>query len=239
MTSNASAPARPFSSPTVNSSSSPTGEPSTARATRDLEHDRDGGLVVGAEDRVARAHPGAVVDDGLDRVGLGHGVEVCAEQDRAVAAAGDAREQVAALGAGLRGGAVLLDAHAHAAQVVRDGLRAGALGAERARDRAQPGERLVQAAALDVGGGAHGRCSLTVACGGRISGATAYVRYGPLDRDRRDDAVACLHRGYHAGRLASRHRPSLHVRGLSGHGCRRDPRRRHAPSSSSTGCSTT
>ncbi len=124
-------------------------------AARDLEDDRDGGLVVGAEDRVAGADPRTVVEHRLDRPGLGDGVEVRAQQDRALALAGDAREQVAALRAGLFGGAVLLDVEAHRPQLARDRLRARALVTERARDRAQPRERLVQAAALGFGGWTH------------------------------------------------------------------------------------
>ena len=59
----------------------------------------------------------------------------------------DAHEQIATLGAGLGRGAVLLHVDAHRAELARDGLRAGALGAERARI-AQSRATFVQAAAL-------------------------------------------------------------------------------------------
>ena len=51
-------------------------------AARRLEHDRDSGFVVGAQDRPGRvSHNSLVVDDRLDRAGRRDGVEVCTEKD--------------------------------------------------------------------------------------------------------------------------------------------------------------
>jgi len=125
----------------------------------DLEQYGDRGLVVGAEDRVARALPAAVDHDRLDRAVLGHGVEMRAEQDRALRASCDPCEQVPALRAGLLRRAVLLDIDPHRREVAGDRLRAGMLRAERARDGTQARERLVQSPALDLGSGAHARQS--------------------------------------------------------------------------------
>ena len=116
-----------------------------AAAPRQLEHDRDRGLVVGAEDAVVGVLPAAVDDHGVDRdAAVVDGVEVRAEQDRALAAAGEAREQVA--------GGVLLCLDPHPAQLRLDALGALALVPERARDAAERGEGLVQPRALGVGG---------------------------------------------------------------------------------------
>jgi Uma2 family endonuclease len=89
---------------------------------------------------------------------------VRAQKDRTLGAARDPGEQVAALRPGLGGGAVLLDVQADRRQLLRDHVGTRALGPERARNRAQSRERVVQAAALDVGGGTHG---ISVIYGGR------------------------------------------------------------------------
>ena len=64
------APTSPTSSFGVNSSSTPAcGRPSASTPTRRLEHRRDGGLVVGAENRPGRVAHDAVLDNRLDRRG--------------------------------------------------------------------------------------------------------------------------------------------------------------------------
>jgi hypothetical protein len=78
-------------------------------AMGERQQHRHRGLVVGAEDRVARALPAAIDEHGLDDALVGHGVQVRAEHHRAFAAARDAREQVAAVRARLGGCVVLGD----------------------------------------------------------------------------------------------------------------------------------
>src|SRR3954467_10909739 len=116
-----------------------------AAAPRQLEDDRDRGLVVGAEDAVVGVLPAAVDDHRVDRdAAVVDRVEVGAQEDRAPAAAGDAREQVA--------GGVLLRPDPHLAQLRLHALGALSLMPERARDAAERGERVVEPRALGVGG---------------------------------------------------------------------------------------
>ena len=67
------------------------GRPSATSARGRLEHRRDGGLVVGAEDRPGRVADDAVLDDRLDRPLRRHRVEVRAEEERRAAGAASAR----------------------------------------------------------------------------------------------------------------------------------------------------
>ena len=106
-TSKTRAPLRPFSSLTEKISSTTDGRALDRGPVGQREQHRHGGLVVGAEDRVARALPAAVDQHRLDDALVRDGVHVRAEHHGALRAAGDARQQVAALGAGLGGRAVL------------------------------------------------------------------------------------------------------------------------------------
>ena len=127
-------------------------------APRQRHEHRDGGLVVGTQDRVARALPAAVHQHGLDRAVVRDGVEVRAQEDDALASGGagrDTREQVPALGAGGLRGVVLLDVEAQLPKLARHALGHRALPPEGRRDRAQLRERLVQPPALDLGGAPH------------------------------------------------------------------------------------
>ena len=88
------------------------------QAPRRREDGGDGGLVVGAEDRLVGVAEHAVLLLDLDRAGERDGVEVGAEQDRPRAGrALDAGEQVAAVGAGVGRRVVLLDLQAEALQL--------------------------------------------------------------------------------------------------------------------------
>jgi hypothetical protein len=90
-----------------------------------------------------RVLPAAVDQHRLDRrLGLDR-VEVRAQQQRALGAAGDPREQVA--------DPVLLGLHSHAAQLRDHALRARTLVPERARDPAEVGEQLREPGLLGLG----------------------------------------------------------------------------------------
>ena len=110
---------------------------------RRLEHDGDGSLVVGAEDRAGGVPNDAVLDDGLDRGRRRHGVEVGAEQERLTRRGRlDPRVQVAHRRADLRAAAVLVDLEAAVPQVADDEIRDRALLAGRARDRGELREQV-------------------------------------------------------------------------------------------------
>ena len=83
---------------------------------------------------------------------MGHRVEVRAQQDRAPRPARDAGEQVAAFGARLGGGVVLVDRQAEAAQLGGDAVRAGALVPERTADAAEVGDLITLGAAISAFG---------------------------------------------------------------------------------------
>ncbi len=99
------------------------GPPLLDDAADGFQHDRDGGLVVGAEDRRPGVSHDAVLDDGLDRLGRRHGVEVRAEEDRraAVGRRGP-RVQVAGGRADPRAGVVLVDVEPELAEVSGDAV---------------------------------------------------------------------------------------------------------------------
>ncbi len=102
------------------------------------EHRRHRGLVVAAEDRVAGVAHDAVLDDGLDRVGRRHGVEVRAEEDRgAWRGRLKPRDDVPGVPADPRAGVVLGEVEAQVAQLAGDSLGHRALVTRRARDRAE------------------------------------------------------------------------------------------------------
>ena len=97
-----------------------------------LEDHGDRRLVVGSEDRVRLVRDDPVRDDGLDRPGCRHRVEMRAEEDRAAGLSlgrGQAREEVA--------GGVALRLDAQVAQVGADMLRDGLFFTGRARDGRQ------------------------------------------------------------------------------------------------------
>ena len=82
------------------------------RARRQLDQHGHGGLVVGAEDRVAGAAEHAVRKLHLDRAVVRHGVEVGEERDVALPSPRHARDQVPGPRAGRARRSVLLDLHA-------------------------------------------------------------------------------------------------------------------------------
>ena len=124
------------------------GRPLHRRASSGGQQDRDGRLVVGTEDRLARADPATVDAHRLDSAVVGHGVEVRAEQDRSIGVApGDPREQVAGL--------VGLDVQPHPPQLVAHAHRDRRLLAGDRADAAQLGELVVQPTAFDVSCGPH------------------------------------------------------------------------------------
>ena len=99
--------------------------------------------------------PAAVDDDRLDRRALLDRVQMRAQQHRALAAPGDPCQQVARAGPGGSGGVVLVDLEPHRAQARGHVVGDRALVAERARDPAELGERLVEARLLRLAGGPH------------------------------------------------------------------------------------
>jgi hypothetical protein len=147
-------------------------------APRERQQDRHRGLVVGAQDGVACALPAVVHEHGLDDAVVRHGVEVGAEQHRAAGvAAGQAREEVARLRTRLGGRAVLGHLEPQRAQLAGDVVGDRALAPERAGDRAQRRERLVEPPALDLRGGPHSRAS---ARGGPLGRVHRRLALGPL-----------------------------------------------------------
>ena len=85
--SNAAAPWQPVSSHVVKTSSMPACVSALDQhAAHAVDHGRDGGLVVGAENRAGRVAHDPVLDHRLDRTGGRHGVEMRAEEDRSVPA---------------------------------------------------------------------------------------------------------------------------------------------------------
>ena len=125
------------------------------QARGEREQDRDGGLVVGAEDRVVCVLPGAVAQDGLDRSVRGDRVEVRAQQHGAVTAPRDSHEEVAAVTAQRATGAVLLGLEAERRELRLDDLGARALLTRRAVGAAQTGERVAEPTPLERCGDAH------------------------------------------------------------------------------------
>ena len=106
----------------------------------ELDQDRDRGLVVGAEDRLATTAIHAVGELDLDPPRLGHGVEVGAEHHPPVPRPRDARDQVARSRAGRLRRVVLDDVDAVRAQLAEYGVRHRPLRAGRARDLAESHE---------------------------------------------------------------------------------------------------
>jgi len=110
-----------------------------------VQHRRDGGLVVRAEDRLLLVRDDSVHEDGLDRRLRRDCVEMRAEEDRNAAAAVrrlEPAEEVPRRRADLRAGVVLVDVEAELAQVERDAVGDLALLARRARQRGKVGEEL-------------------------------------------------------------------------------------------------
>ncbi len=119
------------------------------QARGEREQDRDGGLVVGAEDRVVCVLPAAVAQDGLDRSVRGDRVEMRAQQHRAVAVPGDSHEEVAAVAAQRATCAVLLGLEAERRELRIDDLSAHALLARRAVGAAQSREGVAEPTPLE------------------------------------------------------------------------------------------
>jgi hypothetical protein len=130
------------------------------RSVRERQQHCHRRLVVGAEDRVARALPAAVDQHRLDDAVVGHRVQVRAEHHPAIAAPRDPRQQVAALRDAVVRRVVLADLEAERPEVVGDAIGDRALVAPRARDRAELGEQVVQPAALDLRRWPHPRRAL-------------------------------------------------------------------------------
>jgi hypothetical protein len=108
-----------------------------------LEQRRDGGLVVGPEDRPARIAKDAVLDHRLERPSRRHGVEVSAEEDRqpAIRARGlETAEQVARVRADLSARVVLGDMEPEPLEVTAYAICDLSLGSRRAGNRSQLGE---------------------------------------------------------------------------------------------------
>ena len=125
------------------------------QALGELEHHRDRGLVVGAEDRRVRVLPAAIDDHRLDRRGRRHGVQVRTQQDAVRAATPDAGQQVAGVGASGATGVVLVGLEPDPRQLAGDPVGARTLVTRRALDPAQGRERLVQPLALGLAGPPH------------------------------------------------------------------------------------
>jgi hypothetical protein len=117
----------------------------------------DGGLVVGAQDRLVAVGEHAVLLGHLDGAGERDRVEVGAEQDRAaVGRALYAGKQVAGVRAGLGCGVVLLDGEAEALQLLAHGIGHGALVLGRALDLTEAHEVVAQVLALGGRGALEG-----------------------------------------------------------------------------------
>ena len=160
------------------------------RAVREREQNRHGRLVVGAQDRLARALPGAVDQHRLDRALVRDGVEVGAQQHRALGAAGKPRQEVAAIAADLGRRVVLLDLEPERAQLRGDPVGDGALVAVLAGDGAQLGERVVQPAELDLRGGPHATPALRPRARRARRGAPARAHGRARARRRRTRGTA-------------------------------------------------
>ena len=142
--SKALAPRSPCSSATVSSSSIPTGGGSL-RLTRDeLHEDRDGRLVVGAEDRLAAAAEDALVIHHLDLARCGT-VSMWAQNiTQCSPLPGQPRQEVPGPGFGRPGGVVLAHLEPERPQLGRDRVGDLALLPCRAADLAQSDEPLVE-----------------------------------------------------------------------------------------------
>ena len=150
------------------------GRPALAQPAGQLEQDRDSRLVVGAEDRVPAVAVEAVLQLDLDPVGDRDGVEVCAQHHAARARrAGNAREQVARTPR--RSPRPCRPRRRRGPR--RRSSRADVLGdvtlaAARARDLAQPHERLAQAVDPErPGSRLSGRHQLPRSARSRVAGA--------------------------------------------------------------------
>jgi hypothetical protein len=112
--------------------------PLLPQASRGLEHHRDRGFVVGAEDRPGAVPDDAVLDDRLDRRLGRNGVGVRAEEDRQAACR---RRQTAGevprRSVELRRGLVFVPLQADLRQVRADAVGNRPLLSRRARNRAQ------------------------------------------------------------------------------------------------------
>ncbi len=107
-----------------------------------LHEDRDRGLVVGTQDRLAAAAEDALLLDHLDLPPVGNRVQVGAEHHPLVALARQPRQQVSGARFGRPGGVVLGDLHPQRSQLGGDGVGDLALLAGRAADLAEPREGL-------------------------------------------------------------------------------------------------
>src|SRR5947209_7620669 len=120
-----------------------------------LEHHRDRGLVVSAEDRSVRVLPSAVNQRRLHRRFERHRVEMGAQQNALGTATGDAGKQISCVGADLRAGAVLLGSDPHPIELADNPVSALALVPRGALDPAQRLERLSQLLAFGLGAASH------------------------------------------------------------------------------------
>ena len=157
-------------------------------------------LVVSAENRLAGVLPSPLSHDGLDRCGDGHRVEMCAEEQHALAAAGDARQQVAAVAPDQGPGAILGDREPEGTELAGDGVGARALASRRAGNPAERRESVVEAPALGLGGRRH--VAPTTGC--------------PPAHERRTDELAEERRRTLGARLELRVELRRDVEGCSG-----------------------
>jgi hypothetical protein len=124
-------------------------------APRQLQDDRYGRLVVGAEDPVVGVLPSSVDEHRLHGGSQRHGVHVRAEQHALRRPPRDAGEQVAGLRADRRPALVLLHIEPQRAQLLGQPIGHAALVSRGALDAAQRRERLVEALAFRLGGAPH------------------------------------------------------------------------------------
>ena len=155
-------PISPTSSLGVKTSSMPAcGRPSASTRRTASSIADDSRFVVGAEDRPARVADDAVVDDGLERAGRRHGVEVRAEEERRPFRRRlEPRVDVSHRRADRRTCAVLVRREAEIAQIAEHDIGDGALLARRARQRGQ-----LEKEREDVVGGLGGHRGIVVGGG--------------------------------------------------------------------------
>ena len=115
--------------------------PLSEHAPYRFEHHHDRGLVVGAEDRAGGvADDPVLVDHRIDRSLRRNGVRMCAQEDRrplSTVRRRDAAVHVPGIAVQPRGGVVLVPLEPQVGQVGGDPVSDRALGAGRARHRAQ------------------------------------------------------------------------------------------------------
>jgi hypothetical protein len=117
-----------------------------ARVTGGQLHQHcDGGLVVGAEDRLAAAAKDTFLQHHVDGPVVGHRVEVSGEHHPAIAATRHARHEVPRARPRPRGGAILGDVDVEVLQLGEDRVGDRPLLSCRARDLAKPDEAIEHA----------------------------------------------------------------------------------------------